>query len=135
MKYNMSEINRAAWVLKKAGATWSEAMISAYAQARQPKTINQIVTWAEKQIENSDYASTGYAEYWYNSDVREWKKGNGHMIYINLNYGRTGKWSRGVSYGINLNTKEIRNVSTKYNNAAEREFVLNLCNQIVEMLA
>lgn len=103
-------------------------------------TTEEIIEWIEKEIENSDYADTGYDEYWYKTNVKAWGQDRGvNRIYINLNYGRyyrgMSKWSRGVSYCIDFDKNRAYDCSRKYNNAGERDFIKNIAKEALELAA
>jgi hypothetical protein len=101
-------------------------------------SVEEIIEKIETMIEGSDYANTGYDEYWYTWSVKHWEKYDKNRIYINLTYGRTykgkRKWTRGCKFYIDLDGKTYRDVSDNYNNAGERHFCENLCESIITLL-
>ncbi len=103
------------------------------------KLINKAIELAEKLAEEAGLITQGFVEYWYKFDANEWKRNDKHRIYLNLNYGRTykgqNKWSRGVTYYIDLvDDFKIVDSSRKYNNASERQSVKNIAEEVVEYL-
>ena len=95
------------------------------------KTVEQAVNYGNSLMEER-LNQTG--ELWYSGRVSECK----HRIYVNLTYGRyykgTEKWSRAVSYCIDLKDMKITDCSRRYNNAKENSQVSNIANEIVEFL-
>jgi hypothetical protein len=102
-------------------------------------TTEEIAKWIEKKVQSSeDYADTGFSEYWYKTNVNIWGKEKGlNRIYINMNYGRycngRSKWSRGVSYCIDLDKNKAYDCSRKYNNAGERNFLKDLAEKAIKL--
>ena len=74
----------------------------------------------EKNIQNSEYCDQS-GDYWYRTTVNEWERGGHHRLYVNMSYGRSGKWSRKASAYLDLNKMEI--VEQSGGNAAERRVV------------
>jgi hypothetical protein len=81
--------------------------------------IEKAIEAAKDVIEFSEYYDRG-GEYWYSSSVNLWEKYGKCRIYINMDYGRSRKWNRGVSFCVDVDKEEIFNNSKKYNNAGER---------------
>lgn len=104
----------------------------------QEEKIAEAIKRGYEVLNESECADTGYAEYWYKSEIKEWEKNGSHRIYVNLNYGRfykgRSKWRRGVSWAIDINTLKSWNCSRNYNNSRERGTVQMVAETIVEIL-
>ena len=100
--------------------------------------IKEAIEFGEKLLAENGLQTQGFQEYWYNSQIKEWKKEDKHRLYVNLTYGRTykgsRKWTRGVSYCIDLVTGTISDNSREYNNAAENQAVEQVAEQILNFI-
>lgn len=109
----------------KTMAAWSEALTMAWKLAKAEKEAMIIA-------EEEGFQTYGYQEYWYKFQFNHWMKGDHNRVYLNLDYGRSRSWSRGVSYCVDLNTGKISDVSRKYNNAHENQVMSWIAERVAE---
>ena len=117
---------------------WSEALKSSWAIEKSEPVeiqISRAVEMAERMAIENEIQSQGYEEYWYRFEANPWPKENPSRIYLNLNYGRSRKWSRGVAYCVDVQSGKTSDVSRKYNNARERGIVEEIASQVSQIFA
>ena len=96
--------------------------------------INEAIKLAEKLAVESEIQTNGFVEYWYNFSANHWQKEEKSRIYLNLKYGRSRKWTRGVQYCIDLNTEKVFDCSHDYNNANERGIMKQIADHVFDFL-
>lgn len=98
------------------------------------KNIEEMIKNIEAKIEESEYANTGYAEYWYSWSVKHWEKGDKSRIYIGLKYGRKykgkSKWQRGADFYVDTKTDKFYMSNTMYCNANEKHFIRQMLSDL-----
>ncbi len=70
-----------------------------------------------KEIEKNVILSNN--DQWYEWEINRWTKNSIDRLYINLSYGRSGKWSRKSSVYIDLNAKNLNIIGSLSANKQE----------------
>lgn len=96
-------------------------------------SIEKLIETTEKEL--SIYTNDSGSGSWESVKVSLWEKEDKKRIYLNLSYGRRGKWTRGVSYYVCLNTLKVVDSSRKYNNAYENQTVKDAADNLAEALS
>ena len=100
--------------------------------------IQSAISLGETLLKENGLQTAGFQEFWFTSQIKEWKKEDKHRLYVNVSYGRTykgsRKWTRGVSYCIDLVTGTISDNSRDYNNASENQTTKQVAEQVLNFI-
>jgi hypothetical protein len=98
------------------------------------KKLQEAIKAGMEFLSGTNHKNQG-GEYWYSTTTNRWQKGDHDRLYVEMKYGRAGKWRRSAKLYIDLSTLEIHEGGGINPNAAERETLERMARVIVDILS